>query len=243
MFKNYFSNSLLFCLFAGPSLLLHAHERTLLVIDAQNGFVDELPVNQATEIVNPINDLVNSNIFNQIITTKDFHPANHKSFKTVEGECSNFSFKWEPHCIENTNGARFIKGLNLSKENSIVSYKGQNPNLEEFSGWNAIIQNGEHQGKTVAEVITNSVAKGKPVEIALTGLATDYCVAETAKDLVSALELINTKKTPVSLYLIQDAVKGVEEKTTDDAINHLKSVGFKLITAQEYIKRAQSEIK
>lgn len=233
-----FFNRTVFCLLATYCFALHA-ERVLFVIDAQTGFVNELPVANATDIVAPINDLIQSGVFKKIIATKDFHPANHKSFKTVEGSCINSPYKWETHCVENTDGARFIKGLNLSKENAIVSYKGQNPDLEEFSGWNAVIQNGEHQGKTVADAITNMIHKGAAVELAFTGLATEYCVHSTAID--AAKEIQNANNKNVSFFLIEDAVKGVADKTSTAAIDQLKSVGFRVVTAREYIKRAQAE--
>ena len=55
--------------------------RTLLIIDMQNDFITgSLAVDDAEEIVNPIAELTNDDMWNQVIYSQDWHPKDHISF-------------------------------------------------------------------------------------------------------------------------------------------------------------------
>jgi len=59
----------------------------LLVIDVQNCFLPtgELPLLQGDKVVEPINELYDSNVFQNVVFTQDFHPDDHISFAANSG--------------------------------------------------------------------------------------------------------------------------------------------------------------
>ena len=61
-------------------------QRTLLVIDMQNDFISgSLAVQGAEELLAPLSEVMKDNVWDQIIFTKDWHPANHVSFLSNVG--------------------------------------------------------------------------------------------------------------------------------------------------------------
>src|SRR4051812_162604 len=87
-----------------------------IVIDAQRGFselcLNELPVPGALEIVPVINKLLALS-WKYKFATQDWHPANHCSFKEQGGP-------YPPHCVQNTDGSRFLPGLKQEEFNAIL---------------------------------------------------------------------------------------------------------------------------
>ena len=60
--------------------------RTLLVIDMQNDFISgSLAVQGAEELLGPLSEVIKDEVWDQIIFTKDWHPATHVSFLSNVG--------------------------------------------------------------------------------------------------------------------------------------------------------------
>ena len=75
---------------------------------------------------------------------------------------------WPPHCIAETQGARFHDELRLPRGATVIS-KATEADRDAYSGF---------QETGLAESLRASGVR----EIVLCGLATDYCVKETALD-------------------------------------------------------------
>ena len=114
-----------------------------------------------------------------IIVTQDAHPANHCSFVEQGGV-------FPPHCVQNTEGMNVYPALqgvldglmqqNLGLEIHYMQ-KGDLADKEEFS----IFQNA-HSG----EKLRRTIEEFQHFEgIDICGIATDYCVYETTKDLIA----------------------------------------------------------
>lgn|SRR5512132_1067266 len=142
-------------------------KRALLIIDFQNDFVPggALPVPDGDKIAPRVNELVNSGDFELIAATRDWHPANHDSFKDQGGP-------WPPHCVQHTPGAELYPGFDHSKIDHTVDV-GALPDHEGYSGF-------EHS-ELEALLREHGIE-----ELTVVGLATDYCVRASALD---ALEL------------------------------------------------------
>jgi nicotinamidase/pyrazinamidase len=114
--------------------------------------------------------------YSWIIVTQDAHPSNHCSFVDKGGI-------FPPHCVQGTEGMNVYPALqevlnSLTQNISDIHYmqKGDLDEREEFS----IFQN-EHSGEKLRTVIKDINFEG----IDICGIATDYCVYETTKDLMA----------------------------------------------------------
>lgn len=162
-------------------------KKALIVVDVQNDFCEggALEVPNASEAIPYINSLIESNIYDEIIFTQDWHPANHKSFASNNekniGDVIELNgiqqFMWPDHCVQGSHGAEFHKDLNTSKINHIVR-KGTNPEIDSYSAF----QDNNHFMQTDLD----NYLKEKNIELVeVVGLALDYCVKYTCLDAVS----------------------------------------------------------
>ncbi|WP_457681571.1 nicotinamidase [Thermovibrio sp.] len=171
----------------------------LIVVDLQRDFMPSgaLAVPGADKIVPKVNQYLN--LFTSkglpVFATRDWHPENHISFKENGG-------LWPRHCVQWSKGADFVDGLKLPPDAFIIN-KGDRPELEAYSGF---------QG-----TLLDSLLKERGVKrLFICGVATDYCVKNTA---LGALNL------GYSVFLLKDAVKGVSEETTEKALSELLDGG------------------
>lgn len=162
-------------------------KKALIVVDVQNDFCEggALEVPNASEAIPYINSLIESNIYDEIIFTQDWHPANHKSFASNNekniGDVIELNgiqqFMWPDHCVQGSHGAEFHKDLNTSKISHIVR-KGTNPEIDSYSAF----QDNNHFMQTDLD----NYLKEKNIELVeVVGLALDYCVKYTCLDAVS----------------------------------------------------------
>lgn len=181
-------------------VLTGAHD-ALIVVDVQNDFCPggALAVPGGDEVIPVINRL--APMFGRWVYTRDWHPANHVSF-SQEPEFRDGS--WPPHAIQGTSGAEWCAGLEMPM-NAILVSKGDDPAQEAYSAFQVT-------GFDLADFL-----KRRQVErIFITGLATDYCVRQTALDAVAA---------GFTVFLVEDAVRGVNEQTTEEALRALQAAG------------------
>lgn len=158
--------------------------KALLVIDMQNDFLKggSLEVPNGNEIINKINKLMESNNFDLIVATKDWHPQNHKSFainnnKNI-GDIIDLNgtsqFMWPTHCVKGSFGAEIHKDIR-SELLDFVWSKGSNIEIDSYSAFF------ENDQKTPTGLGDFFKSKGVS-EVFVVGLALDYCVKFTALD-------------------------------------------------------------
>lgn len=137
----------------------------LLVIDVQRDFLagGALPVPAGDEIIDPINRAIG--VFRArglpVFASRDWHPLAHGSFQPQGGA-------WPVHCVAGTEGAAFAPGLDLPPDAEIVS-KATAPSVEAFSAFAG------------TDLLKRLRAAGVR-RLVVAGLATEYCVMETAMD-------------------------------------------------------------
>jgi len=183
--------------------------RALIIVDVQNDFAAKngaLAVSSAEDIYAPLERLLKRAKQEDwtIILTKDNHPANHSSFKSNGGV-------WPDHCVQNTWGNEISSELqaillNLSINADIIT-KGENSDVEEYSGVNARM-------KKILD--DNNI-----LEVYVCGLATDYCVISTAEDLAN--ENFFT-------YIVIDGCRHVFDSNFYDVIYRAAERGIEFIT-------------
>jgi nicotinamidase/pyrazinamidase len=105
-----------------------------------------------------------------VVASRDWHPAETRHFNTGGG-------LWPPHCVQNTDGAKFHRGLKV--EHAIVVSKGMDP--QDDGGYSAF-DGLTDTGMSLSEVLRIAGVE----EVYVGGLATDYCVKATALSAVRA---------------------------------------------------------
>lgn len=159
-------------------------KKALIIVDVQNDFCENgaLAVPGANSIIPYINLLMEENAYEQIILTQDWHPANHKSFASNNGQKVGDTiilngiaqFMWPDHCVQGTLGAEFHPDLNTEKVTHIVQ-KGTNVDFDSYSGF----QDNNHFIKTD---LTDFLKYNDIQLVEIAGLALDYCVKYTCLD-------------------------------------------------------------
>ena len=148
-----------------------------------------------------------------IIVTQDAHPANHCSFVEQGGV-------FPPHCVQGTEGMNVYPALqevlkSIFQDNPEIHYmqKGDLAEKEEFS----IFQNAG-SGLKLTETIKEMGFEG----IDICGIATDYCVYETTKDLMAfypanqirivtnCLAAVDESDTKLADLMKENGIKGIE---------------------------------
>jgi nicotinamidase/pyrazinamidase len=174
----------------------------LIVTDVQNCFVEggTLPVKGGTEIVPIINKLAPA--FANIVITQDWHTPGHASFASSHPgkkpfETTQLSYGtqvlWPDHCIQGTEDAALLKGLNLPTAQLIIR-KGYHKEVDSYSAFM------EADRKTPTGL--GAYFKGRSIEtLFFTGLATDFCVFWSA---------IDARKLGFTTYVIEDATRAID---------------------------------
>ena len=153
--------------------------RMLIIVDPQIDFTTgSLATAKGPEAMDRLAQAIDNGVLDKytwVMITQDAHPANHCSFVDNGGV-------FPPHCVEGSEGMDVYPPLLKSIEDSgFDNYhyftKGDLADKEEFS----VFQNA-HSGEKLTRTITE-FEKFDGIDIC--GIATDYCVYETAKDLMA----------------------------------------------------------
>lgn len=101
----------------------------------------------------------------------DHHPVNHSSFAEQGGP-------WPPHCVQGTRGGEIANELKPFVKEEYTFYKGTDPAQEQYSGF----EGRNNAGQTLDEVLKQLGV----CEVTVIGIATEFCVRNTAEDLMEA---------------------------------------------------------
>ena len=151
--------------------------KALIIVDMQNDFVEggALGVDggstAAQKLAKDFEEMKGN--YGVIATTQDWHidPGSHFA---PEGENPNFVDNWPVHCVKGTDGAEIVDELKsvLKGNVDIDIKKGQYEDA--YSGF---------MGKTEdGKTLQDSLHEYGVTEVDIVGIATDYCVAESAID-------------------------------------------------------------
>ena len=173
--------------------------RALLIIDFQNDFAPggALAVPHGDEIAPRVNELLDSGEFELVVATRDWHPADHNSFAERGGP-------WPVHCVQSTRGAELHEALDRDRVDVVID-KGQNPSSEGYSAFDE------------TELATLLRERGIDA-VTVVGLATDYCVKNTALDAM---------REGFDVMVDASAVRGVDvaEGDSQHALDELREAG------------------
>ena len=179
--------------------------RALLIIDFQNDFTSggALAVPGGDEIAEPVKRLADQ--FDHVFATRDWHPPDHASFVTEGGP-------WPVHCVQGTHGAELHPAMRDIEVDAIVDV-GVARGDEGYSGF---------EKSKLADLLHEAGVD----EVAVVGLATDYCVRASA---------IDACREGFDTTVVTDAIRAVEVNPGDGerALEDMKRAGAKLATSRE----------
>ncbi|MDQ4058693.1 MAG: isochorismatase family protein [Actinomycetota bacterium] len=181
----------------------------LLVVDVQNDFADpggNLYVTEGEKVVPLVNREVDRALEAgaTVVYTQDWHPESTPHFQKDGGI-------WPVHCVQGTWGAEFYPDLKIRGE---IVQKGTGGE-DGYSGFTVRHpESGEARQTGLEDLLRERAIE----RVVIAGLATDYCVKETALDA--------TQKGFETRVLI-DAVRAVELEAGDAerAIKDMESAG------------------
>jgi nicotinamidase/pyrazinamidase len=173
--------------------------RALVVVDLQRDFTPggALAVPDGDAIADRVNELAASGGFDLVVATRDWHPPDHGSFAERGGP-------WPVHCVQGTSGAELHPSLDRSRVDAVVD-KGEDPATEGYSGF---------EGTELERLLREHGVD----EVVVVGLATDYCVKNTALD---------AARLGLAVTVDPEAVRGVDVEPGDSerALEELRAAG------------------
>jgi nicotinamidase/pyrazinamidase len=181
-----------------------SHSDALVIVDVQVDFFPggRLGVPGGDEVVPVLNRWIEQARRGGavVVATRDWHPADHKSFAAQGGP-------WPIHCVRETPGAAFHPQLDLPDDAVVIS-KGTDPGDVGYSMF---------EDTDLAERLTEAGVR----RLWVGGLALDYCVRSTVLDGVEA---------GFEVHLIADAVRAVNLNPDDGekSLKRIRAAGAKI---------------
>jgi nicotinamidase-related amidase len=161
-------------------------KKTLVIVDMQKDFCNPtgaLYVHRGHDVEVAIgNKILKDTSINEVIFTADWHTFEHCSFKFNNGE-------WPRHCVQYSEGAGISQFILDCCNRKYIAYqiflKGNDDNTEEYGAFEKIglIQENGSERVVANNHLNNSMVKFSNKNIILAGIAGDYCVLETLKNL------------------------------------------------------------
>ncbi len=186
----------------------------LLVVDVQNDFADpagSLFVKGAEEVVVAVNREVEQAAAAGalVVYTQDWHPESTAHFEKDGGI-------WPVHCVGGTWGSELHPALRVEEDGEVVR-KGTGGE----DGYSAFSVRDPESGHVWATGLDGILGRRGVQRVVIVGLATDYCVKETALDAAS-------RGLPATV--VRDAVAAVdlEPGDGDRALAEMTRVGVEL---------------
>ena len=160
--------------------------RALLIVDFQNDFTSggALAVPDGDAIAPRLNELIDSNGFDLVVATRDLATRRppRSPTRAVPGR----------HCVQGSHGAELNAALNQGGRRRVVD-AGYRRDLEGYSGF---------EETELAELLRERGID----EVTVVGLATDYCVKETAADAL---------RQSFQVAVDRDGIRGIDVEPGD----------------------------
>lgn len=149
--------------------------KILLAVDVQRDFIDgTLAVPGAESVIPAINGIKKD--FDLVYFTLDWHPKDHCSFKENGGT-------WPEHCVHYTLGSSLAPTLldGLEEDHTRFILKGRGKDHEEYGAFaDTSADRVGTQTRTANTATSNMFQSGD--EVTVCGIAAEYCVLETLKN-------------------------------------------------------------
>lgn len=195
-------------------------------IDAQNTFTpvcpDELPVAEGDTIAAELNS--QAAFASLRVASRDAHPASAlwlsskdcPPLSPIEGY-PDLDLRWPAHAIVGTNGFNFIDGLDPAAYDFQV-FKGIEPDRHPYGACYHDL------GDKLSTGVIEYLRCHGITTVICGGLATDYCVKNTALQL---------RRAGFDVILNKAACRGIAPETIDAAMKEMAAAGVRFITCAD----------
>ena len=139
-----------------------------------------------------------------ILFIRDHHPADHSSFKEQGGI-------WPSHCVAGTHGGEIHHDLQPYVNEELTFDKGCDRATEQYSGYEGV----NNAGQSLGEVLELLDA----TDVYVCGIATEYCVRNTCKDLL---------KAGFKVHLLKECLAYVDHEGHVKALEEMKAEGIEI---------------
>jgi nicotinamidase/pyrazinamidase len=184
-------------------LQLNIHSQdVLIVVDVQNDFCPSgaLAVPDGDAVIEPIHRV--APLFEHIVLTQDWHPADHVSFASSHTGSQPFESidlaygaqtLWPTHCVQGSRGAEFHPALRLPQAQLILR-KGFRPHIDSYS---AFFEN----DRSTPTGLAGYLRERGLTRCFFAGLAYDYCVGYSALD---------ARRLGLQAVILRDACRAID---------------------------------
>lgn len=171
----------------------------LIIVDPQYDFIEggKLPVEGGTKALDNVANLIKKGDIGQVIITKDWHPANHVSFKHFGGD-------FPEHCVQDSFGAKVYQPIinAIAEANvEILDTITKGMDREEFSAIEPYPV--KRRNSFIFDLTDESTLSLGDDNVILCGLAGDICVLNT-------LDALNYKDAPYNLFVYLEGTASLD---------------------------------
>lgn len=178
----------------------------LIVVDVLYDFIDgSLACQGAQEAIAATLEYIRKEKPSPILFIRDHHPADHCSFAAQGGP-------WPPHCVQGTHGAAIHESLVAYAEDGLTFFKGEDPLKEQYSGFEGVNPAGQQLGEVLRLMELD--------EVVICGIATEYCVRNTAEDLI---------KDGFRVSVLREGLAYVDKAGHDTALKEMEAEGIHIL--------------
>jgi nicotinamidase/pyrazinamidase len=213
------------------SIDIHRDRSVLLLVDLQPDFFPggALPVAEGGEIVQPICDLLELDLFGVYAATQDWHPPDHVSFASQHPGRSphevielygHQQVLWPDHCVQGTRGAELHPDLPWNQVAAVIR-KGIDAKSDSYSGFR---NNWNPEGERPTTGLAGYLRELGVEQVFLCGLTRDYCVKWSAED--AAAEGFDT-------YFLWHLTRSVDPSGDDGVRRDLEAAGVRIVEPAE----------
>jgi len=175
----------------------------LFIVEMQKDFCPggRLPVEGGDEVVPVINRWIAAAVAKgvPVYASRDWHPAGHISFKESGG-------LWPPHCIQDSDGAKFHQDLALP-ESTVIVTKGVRFDHDQYSAFD--------QTGLAVQLRKNGIRR-----LWVAGLAEDVCVLATVLDAC---------KEGFEVVLLEKGTRPITAEGGEDARRQMQDAGARIV--------------
>ncbi|WP_395243824.1 isochorismatase family protein [Agromyces sp. MMS24-K17] len=188
--------------------------RAILIVDVQNDFTEggALGVEGGAAVARRISDhlLTHGEDYALVVASRDWHDADNDNGGHF-ADAPDFVDTWPPHCVSGTAGAEYHPDLDTSAVDVHVRKGMGRPAYSVFEGE-------AEDGRRITEVL----AERGITEVDVVGLATDYCVRQTALDATAHGQHVR---------VFTDLIAGVHPERSAEVLAELGHAGVTVVSS------------